>query len=76
MKTFVGKIVSAASSKSVVVAVDSLWMHPIYRKKQKVTTRFACQCEIKAKVGEIVTIAECRPLSATKRFKVMKVNKE
>jgi small subunit ribosomal protein S17 len=57
--------------KTVVVAVNALKEHPIYRKKYKVTTRFkAHDAENAFHEGDLVEITETRPLSADKRWVV------
>ncbi len=66
-----GTIVSDAMDKTVVVAVASVKEHPIYRKKYKVTQKFKAHDEHnKYKIGDLVEIAESRPLSRTKRWEV------
>jgi len=70
MKTFVGTVVRS-QPKTAYVEVESYWMHPIYRKKKKVTTVFACHDEVGVKQGDEVTIVETRPLSASKRFQIV-----
>jgi small subunit ribosomal protein S17 len=57
--------------KTIVVAVNELREHPIYRKKYKVTTRFkAHDAENSCKEGDLVEITESRPLSKDKRWVV------
>jgi small subunit ribosomal protein S17 len=73
MKLFEGTVVSAKTPKTAYVEVESVWMHPIYRKEQKLTKRYACHDEIGVKEGNKVIIGECRPLSARKHFKIMEV---
>jgi small subunit ribosomal protein S17 len=66
-----GTVVSDKMDKTVVVAVASVKEHPLYRKKYKVTTRFKAHDEKgEYKTGELVEIAESRPLSRTKRWVV------
>ncbi|MBW3538396.1 30S ribosomal protein S17 [Candidatus Parcubacteria bacterium] len=66
-----GTVVSDKMDKTVVVAVSSLKDHPIYRKKYKVTAKFAAHDDTGGcRVGDLVEIAETRPLSRTKRFRV------
>ena len=64
-----GTVVSSKNNKTIVVSVETSKTHPIYKKKYKQTKRFQTHDENNtASVGDIVTIEECRPLSATKRF--------
>lgn len=68
-----GKIVSDKSEKTVVVLVDTIKTHPIYKKKFKLTKKFIAHSEEKnLKIGDIVEIEETRPLSARKRWQVRK----
>ncbi len=67
-----GKVVSDKTDKTVIVAVARRKTHPLYRKPYQVTKKFAAHdAENTAKVGDVVTIEETRPLSATKRFKLI-----
>jgi small subunit ribosomal protein S17 len=71
IRTLRGTVVSDKMDKTVVVAVNSLKEHPIYRKKYKVTTKFkAHDAENTCHVGDLVEITETRPLSADKRWLV------
>ena len=66
-----GQVVSDAMNKTVVVAVKTTKEHPIYRKKYKVTTKFKAHDEANTyKVGDLVEIAETRPVSREKDFEV------
>ena len=75
MRMLYGTVVSDKMEKTVVVAVASLKRHPIYRKQYKVTTRFKAHDESGAKVGDLVEIAETRPLSKAKRWRVSRTIK-
>jgi len=73
-KTRVGKVVSDAMDKTVTVAVESTIRHPLYKKTVKRTTKFKAHDEAnEAKVGDTVQIAETRPLSKTKRWRVVEI---
>lgn len=73
-KTLVGKVVSDKSQKTIIVAVDTYVTHPLYGKRYKVTKKFATHDELeKAKVGDIVKIAETRPYSKTKTFRLVEI---
>lgn len=76
MKVFTGRVVRKTNEKTAFVEVDSVWMHPIYRKAKKITTVFPSHDEVGVKVGNEVSIVECRPMSKTKRFKVLEVIKK
>lgn len=67
-----GKVVSAKMKDTVVVAVDRFVKHPKYAKFFKVTKRFKAHDEGNTKkVGDLVEIVECRPMSKDKHFKIM-----
>lgn len=66
-----GIVVSDKMDKTVVVAVVSFKTHPKYKKKYKVTKKYKTHDEEnKYKVGDIVEIIPCRPISKDKSFKV------
>lgn len=66
-----GTVVSDKMDKTVVVAVQSVKEHPIYRKKYKVTTKFKAHDENNScRSGDLVEITETRPISRDKRWQV------
>lgn len=68
-----GTVVSDKMTKTVIVRVDRTVSHPKYDKRYKVSQRFAAHVEPNiVKVGDRVQIEETRPLSATKRWRVIK----
>ena len=73
-KEKVGRVVSNKMDKTVVVAVDYLRPHPIYRKTVRKTNKFYAHDEDnRATVGDTVRIEETRPLSKTKRWRVVEI---
>ncbi len=72
MKVMQGTVTSAKNEKTVTVSVVRKWQHPLYKKYVKRTKKYACHVEdMKLVEGDVVTIVECRPMSKTKRFKVV-----
>ena len=69
----VGVVVSAKMQKTVVVAVERLIRHELYRKTLKRTSTFMAHDETGAKRGDRVRIQETRPLSKNKRWRVVEV---
>lgn len=68
-ETKVGKVVSTSMDKTIVVLTDTYKKHPLYKKRVKYSKKYkAHDEENKAKVGDTVRIAACRPLSKTKRY--------
>jgi small subunit ribosomal protein S17 len=73
-RTLQGRVVSTKMSKTIVVAVERRKSHPLYKKSYLVTTRFQAHDEEgKAGMGDIVEIAETRPMSKHKHFNLVKV---
>jgi small subunit ribosomal protein S17 len=73
-KTRIGKVVSDKMEKTVVVAVERLVQHPIYKKSVKSTVKFKAHDENnESHVGDTVEIMETRPLSKDKRWRVVEV---
>lgn len=77
-KILEGKVVSAKSLKTVIVEREILHYVPKYQRYERRHSRIAAynpEC-INAKEGDVVKIAECRPLSKTKAFVVIEVLKK
>jgi small subunit ribosomal protein S17 len=73
-KTKVGRVVSDKMDKTIVVSVERLARHPLYKRVIRLTTKFKAHDELNdAHTGDTVMIEESRPLSATKRWKLVKV---
>jgi len=73
-KTKVGRVVSDKMDKTIVVSVERLARHPIYKRVIRLTTKFKAHDEDNdAHVGDTVLIEESRPLSATKRWRLVTV---
>lgn len=69
-----GVVVSAAMDKTIVVRVDTLKAHPRYKKIVRRSTKFHVHDERnEAKVGDVVRIVETRPLSRTKRWRLVEI---
>jgi len=69
----VGVVSSDKMTKTVVVRVDRLVKHPVYRKYVKRRKKFMAHDELGAKIGDKVKIVETRPLSARKRWRVVEI---
>ncbi len=69
-----GEVVSDKNDKTVVVRVERRVMHPLYKKFIRRTKKYAAHDEgNRFKVGDVVRIIECRPLSRTKRWRLVEV---
>ena len=75
MKQFKGRVVSTKMKKTVTVVVESQRVHPIYKKMVKSKKKYHVHDEIGVKVGEMVKIGATRPISKTKKFKIIEVIK-
>ncbi len=75
-RTIQGVVVSNNNAKTIVVNVETYKRHPKYGKRVKYRKKYYAHDENEvANVGDTVTIMECRPLSATKRFRLVSVDK-
>lgn len=69
-----GIVSSNAMDKTITVAVEDRKRHPIYNKIMKSTAKFKAHDEKnEAEVGDTVEIMETRPLSATKRWRLVRI---
>jgi len=77
-KILIGKVVSARAQKTVVIERNYLHYVPKYERYERRHSRISAynpEC-IDAKEGDVVKIAECRPLSKTKAFVVVEIVKK
>jgi small subunit ribosomal protein S17 len=73
-KVYTGTVVSDKMDKTITVVVDTYKKSPLYGKRVKVSKKFhAHDEEGLAGIGDTVTIMETRPLSKTKRFRLLEV---
>lgn len=73
-KVKVGRVVSDKMDKTIVVSVERLSRHRLYKRVIRLTTKFKAHDERnEARIGDTVRIEESRPLSATKRWRLVEV---
>jgi small subunit ribosomal protein S17 len=73
-KVLRGRVASDKMHKSVVVTIERLVKHPLYGKRIKRTSRYTAHDETnESREGDLVEIMETRPLSKTKRWRVIRV---
>ncbi|HBL35724.1 MAG TPA: 30S ribosomal protein S17 [Firmicutes bacterium] len=73
-KTRVGRVISDKMEKTVVVAVERLERHRLYKKTIRRTTKFKAHDENnECRIGDQVQIMETRPLSKDKRWRVVSI---
>jgi len=71
-RKFNGVVVSDKMSKTRVVSIESIKVHPIYKKRYKVNKKYKVHDEKNLyKVGDKVQFIECRPLSKDKRWRMI-----
>ena len=75
-RKFTGTVLSSKMQKTIIVVVNSLIWNKKYRKQYQQKTKFAVHDEKGlAQVGQTVLIEECRPLSRTKRWRLVAIVK-
>ncbi len=73
-KVRVGKVVSNKMQKSILVSIERRVPHPIYKKYFRKTTKLMAHDEKnEARIGDIVKIMETRPLSKSKRWRLVEI---
>ena len=76
-KTRIGTVVSDKMDKTITVRVDIAAMHPVYNKLVRTSTKFKAHDEKDAAgMGDTVEIEETRPLSKTKRWRLVEIIKK
>ncbi|MDR0846678.1 MAG: 30S ribosomal protein S17 [Lactobacillales bacterium] len=76
-KVYQGRVVSDKMDKTITVVVETKVNHKVYGKRLNYSKKYKAHDENNiAKEGDIVTIMETRPLSATKRFRLLEVVQE
>jgi len=76
-RKLVGVVISNKMQKTIVVQVDRLVKHPLYKKYLKRKSKFyAHDHENNCNIGDMVMIMECRPLSKQKRWRLVQILKQ
>jgi small subunit ribosomal protein S17 len=74
LRTVVGRVISSKMDKSVTVVIERKVPHPVYGKYIRQTTKVMAHDEGNScKDGDMVAIAECRPISRSKAWRVIEV---
>ncbi len=74
LKTLTGVVISSSGDKSVRVAIDYKVKHPKYGKYMKRRTKLAVHDEHnQSGIGDVIEIAQCRPRSKTKSWRLLKI---
>ncbi|HUS23735.1 MAG TPA: 30S ribosomal protein S17 [Candidatus Binatia bacterium] len=73
-RTVVGRVVSNKMQKTIVISVDREYIHPKYGKRLRRSTKLHAHDEKnECAVGDLVSVRECRPLSANKHWMLVQV---
>ena len=76
-KVYQGRVVSDKMDKTITVVIDTYKSAPVYGKRVRYSKKYYAMDENnEAKVGDIVRIMETRPLSRTKRFRLVDIVKK
>ncbi len=73
-KTYTGQVASDKMDKTIVVAITTRSLHPLYKKYVKKTKRLKAHDERnEARIGDTVKVVECRPLSKDKCWRLTQI---
>ena len=72
-RVITGTVKSDKMINTVVIEVTRLVAHPVYQKRMRKTNKFHAHNAMGAKIGNLVEITECKPISKTKFFTVTKI---
>ena len=72
MKIFTGKVIATKNAKTATIAVERVVTHPLYGKQMKKTRKYQVHDEVGVKVGERVKFTACKPVSKTKKWRIIK----
>ncbi|MFA5051028.1 MAG: 30S ribosomal protein S17 [Patescibacteria group bacterium] len=75
-RVFKGIVTSNKMQKTIVVKIDRIKVHPLYKKRYKFSRKYKVHDpKNEAKIGQTVVFEECRPLSKDKKWKLVEVVK-
>jgi len=73
-RTITGRVISDKMDKTITVLIERKVAHPIYKKYVKRSTKLhAHDAENECQEGDVVTIAQCRPISKSKTWRLVQV---
>ena len=72
----IGKVISTKMQKTVVVEVERISIHPLYKKRVRKTKKFKAHDNLGVEVGNIVRIENTRPISKDKHFQIVEIVKK
>ena len=72
-----GLVLSASRDKTITVLIERKVQHPLYKKILRRSTKLqAHDCNNECTEGDLVTVKECRPISKTKAWELVKIDKK
>ena len=71
MKVFIGKVIGVKQQKTATVSVERVKIHPIYKKRFTRSTKYQVHDGLGVKTGDMVKFADCRPVSKSKKWKIL-----
>ncbi len=75
-KRFQGVVTSDKMDKTIVVKINRIKVHPIYKKRYQVSKKYKVHDQKnEAKIGDQVIFKECRPLSKDKKWRLIEIKK-
>ena len=69
----IGRIVSTKMTKTVIVLIERIAKHPLYKKTYSQSKRYLVDDPIGVKMGDMVEIAKVKPISKNKHWRIVKV---
>ena len=76
-RTETGRVISSARDKTITVLIERKVKHPLYKKIMRRSTKLqAHDQENSCSTGDLVTIQECKPISKTKSWNLLKVEEK
>lgn len=76
MKDYLGRVISTKAQKTALVEVKRQKVHPLYKKRIVVRKKYHVHDEIGVKENDQVRFVEIRPISKTKKWKIVEVVKK
>lgn len=72
-QVFKGRVVASKTAQTATVLLESRKTHPLYKKSYARSKRYLVQDDLGVKMGDLVEITKCKPISKNKHFKIIKV---
>jgi small subunit ribosomal protein S17 len=72
MKIFTGKVIATKMAKTATVEVERIVPHPVYQKRLKRVRKYQVHDEVGVTVGQTVQFVASKPISKTKKWRIVK----